>query len=145
MKTTYPKQKDIKKQYVLFDADGQTLGRLATRIAIKLRGKDKPIFEPSVDTGDYVIVINAAKVKLTGNKRNNKLRITHSMYPGGLKTVTYGELLDTRPQDVIRDAVEGMLPQNYLKKKLMRNLKVYAGDSHPHAAQKPILIKSASR
>lgn len=145
MKTTYPKAKDNPKNYVLFDADGQVLGRMCVKIANTLRGKNKPIFEPSVDTGDYVVVINAAKVRLTGKKALNKIRYTHSMYPGGLKEKTYGELLAERPEDVVRDAVEGMLPQNYLKSKLIRKLKVYAGDTHPHAAQKPTPVKSASR
>lgn len=145
MKTTYPKEKDIQKRHVIYDADGQVLGRLAVRIANSLRGKDKPLYEPSVDTGDYVIVINAAKVRLTGKKATDKKRITHTMYPGGLREISYAELLKKKPELIIRDAVEGMLPKNYLQRKFMGKLKVYAGAKHPHEAQKPILMKTASR
>jgi large subunit ribosomal protein L13 len=145
MKTTYPKVNEQVVRHVLYDAEDQVLGRLAVRIANSLRGKDKPTYEPSVDTGDYVIVINASKVKLTGNKLRDKMRITHTQYPGGLKQIAIGDMMKTRPEQVIREAVEGMLPKNYLQAKFMRKLKIYKDDKHPHESQKPILMNKASR
>src|SRR5690606_26330057 len=114
------------------------LGRLATRAAMLLRGKHKPIFAPHADTGDYVIIVNAAKVALTGNKRRDKMAYRHSGYPGGIRSTRYGELLERHPERAVRLAVKGMLPHNRLGRKLIRKLKVYAGPEHPHAAQQPV-------
>ena len=119
------------------DASGKTLGRLATQIADALRGKRKPEYTPHVDTGDFVIVVNAEKVHVTGNKRQGKLYYRHSGYPGGLRSRTLEEMLSRRPEEVIRLAVKGMLPRNRLARKQLTKLKIYAGPEHPHAAQKP--------
>ncbi len=124
-------------KYYLFDAEGQVLGRLAVRAASLIRGKHKPTYHPAVDTGDFVIIVNADKVRLTGRKLEQKSYYHHSNYPGGLKDVKYKDLLARRPEFVVRKAVEGMLPQNHLGRKLIRKLKVYKGPDHPHAAQKP--------
>jgi large subunit ribosomal protein L13 len=121
----------------LIDASGQTLGRLATQIADALRGKRKPAYTPHVDTGDFVIVVNAAKISVSGNKRQDKRYYRHSGYPGGLKSRTLEEMLARRPEEVIRRAVRGMLPRNRLARKQLTKLKIYAGPDHPHAAQKP--------
>jgi large subunit ribosomal protein L13 len=121
----------------VIDATDVVLGRLATQIATLLRGKHKPIFAPHVDAGDYVIVVNAGKVALTGNKRRDKLAYRHSGYPGGLRQIGYGVLLSTRPERAVHKAVRGMLPHNRLSRKVIRKLKVYAGPAHPHAAQQP--------
>ncbi len=121
----------------MVDADGQVLGRLATTIAARLRGKHNPAFTPHVDTGDSVVVINADKIVLTGNKLANKVYYRHSGYIGGLKEITAEKLLEKRPEDLIRFAVQGMLPKNKLGRKLFKKLKVYAGDTHAHKAQKP--------
>jgi large subunit ribosomal protein L13 len=122
---------------VLVDASGKTLGRLATQIADILRGKRKPQYTPHVDVGDFVIVINAEKIAVTGNKRADKRYYRHSGYPGGLRSRTLEEMLQRRPEEVIRRAVKGMLPRNRLARKQLTKLKVYAGPDHPHAAQKP--------
>ncbi|MFA6447935.1 MAG: 50S ribosomal protein L13 [bacterium] len=135
--TTYPKKDETPMKYYIFDAEGQVLGRLAVRAASLIRGKHKPIYHPAVDTGDYVIIVNCAKVKLTGRKLDQKMYYHHSNYPGGLKEVKYKDLIERRPDFVVRKAVEGMLPHNHLGRKLIRKLKVYAGPEHPHAAQKP--------
>ena len=119
------------------DASDQALGRLATLVANKLRGKDKPIFTPHVDTGDFVVVVNASKVKLTGNKRKQKNYYHHSGYPGGLKITSYDQLLDENPEFAITKAVKGMLPKNRLSRQIIKKLKVYAGPDHPHTAQGP--------
>ena len=140
MKTTYPKKDEVKKRCVLLDADGVVLGKLAVKAASILRGKDKPIFHPAVDTGDSVIIINAAKVHLTGKKATDKIHYTHSLYPGGLTATPYGELLEKQPERVIRNAVRRMLPKNYLSPQLLKKLKIYAGPDHPHKAQKPVKI-----
>ena len=137
MKTYTAKPGEIQREWFLVDAEGQTLGRLATRIADTLRGKGKPAYTPHVDTGDFVVVVNADKVRVTGDKRNAKLYHRHSGYPGGLRTRTLGEMLERRPEEVIRLAVRGMLPRNRLARQQLRKLKVYAGPDHPHAAQKP--------
>lgn len=138
MNTTYvAKSADIDRKWYVVDAEGQPLGRLATRIAHVLRGKHKPIFSPSLDTGDFVIVINAEKVALTGNKLQQKLYRRHSRYPGGMKTMTYEKLLERRPELAIEKAVKGMLPKNRLGRQQFRKLKVYSGSEHPHAAQQP--------
>jgi large subunit ribosomal protein L13 len=125
------------RTWLVVDATGQTLGRLATQIATTLRGKHKPEYTPHVDTGDFVIVVNAEKVWVTGNKRADKRYYRHSGYPGGIKERTLQEMLDRRPEEVIRHAVKGMLPRNRLGRKQLTKLKVYAGPDHPHVAQKP--------
>lgn len=125
------------RKWWVIDAEGKPLGRLASRIATVLRGKDKPIFTPHVDTGDFVIVVNAQKVLLTGRKREQKLYSRHSGIPGGFKQEPYGKLLDRKPELPIQKAVRGMLPKNILGRELLSKLKVYAGPDHPHAAQKP--------
>lgn len=137
MKTYSPKPSEIKHEWYLVDAENKTLGRLASEIAKVLRGKHKPIYAPHLDTGDYVIVINAEKVHVTGNKLDQKMYYRHSGYPGGLKSITLREQLKRRPTRVIRSAVKGMLPHNRLGRAIMRKLKIYAGDSHPHQAQQP--------
>jgi large subunit ribosomal protein L13 len=125
------------RDWYVVDAEGKTLGRLATRIADTLRGKRKPEYTPHVDTGDFVVVVNADKVRVTGDKRATKLYRRHSGYPGGLRSRTLGDMLDRRPEEVIRLAVRGMLPRNRLGRKQLTKLKVYAGPDHPHAAQQP--------
>src|SRR5881396_2387199 len=137
MKTWNAKPGEIERRWYLVDAEGQTLGRLATQIADALRGKRKPEYTPHCDTGDFVIVVNAAKIAVTGNKLDDKLYHRHSGYPGGLRTRTLGEMLERRPEEVIRKAVWGMLPRNRLARQQLRKLKVYAGPEHPHAAQRP--------
>ena len=138
MKTYYPKKKDnIQREWVLIDANDQNLGRLATRIATLLLGKHKPEFTPGVDLGDFVVVINAERIRVTGNKLDQKVYYRHSGYPGGLKATTLREQLRRHPERVIRSAVWGMLPHNRLGRKLLKHLKVYAGPEHPHAAQNP--------
>jgi large subunit ribosomal protein L13 len=127
------------------DADGATLGRLATQIAVILRGKHKVTFTPSLDTGDPVIVVNAAKIKVTGNKLKDKMYARHSGYPGGFRAENLERLLERRPEEVIRRAVRGMLPQNRIGEQMIRKLHVYAGAEHPHAAQKPNVLKEATR
>lgn len=138
MRTYSPKPGDIERQWRVIDAADVVLGRLATEAATLLRGKHKPIFAPHMDTGDFVIIVNADKVALTGNKRQTKFAYRHSGYPGGLKQVAYEELLRKRPEQAVRLAVKGMLPHNKLGRKVIRKLKVYAGPEHPHAAQKPV-------
>jgi large subunit ribosomal protein L13 len=125
------------RRWLLVDASGRTLGRLATQIADALRGKRKPEYTPHIDTGDFVVVVNAEKIEVTGNKRKAKLYRRHSGYPGGLRERTLEEMLDRRPEEVIRLAVKGMLPRNRLARRQLRKLKVYAGPDHPHEAQQP--------
>lgn len=137
MGTFSPKPGDITRQWHIIDAADVVLGRLASQTAQLLRGKHKPIFAPHIDTGDFVIVINAGKIVLTGNKREKKMAYRHSGYPGGLKKVSYAQLLDTKPERAIELAVKGMLPHNKLGRKMLTKLKVYAGPEHPHAAQQP--------
>ena len=137
MSTYFPKQGEIVRKWYVVDASGQTLGRLATQIADTLRGKRKPTYTPHVDTGDFVIVVNAEKIAVTGNKREDKMYYRHSGYPGGLKSRSLNEMLERRPEEVIRLAVKGMLPRNRLARKQLTKLKVYAGPEHPHAAQQP--------
>lgn len=138
MRTTYmAKPLQVERKWYIVDAEGQTLGRLASEVASILRGKLKPEFTPHVDTGDFVVVINADKIKLTGKKLTDKLYYTHSMYPGGLKSTTAGEMLNKRPDRLFELAVKGMLPKNSLGRQMFMKLKVYAGTDHPHAAQKP--------
>lgn len=135
MKTFIAKKEDIKQSWYLIDADGVVLGRLATRIAIMLRGKNKPGYTPHVDSGNFIVVINAAKIKLTGNKLKQKRYYHHTLYPGGLKSEAAGDLLKRQPEKVILHAVKGMLPKNRLADRLLTKLKVYSGAEHPHAAQ----------
>lgn len=138
MRTTYmAKPLEVERKWYIVDAEGQTLGRLASEVASILRGKLKPEFTPHVDAGDFVVVINADKVKLTGKKLSDKIYYTHSLYPGGLKSKTAGEMLATRPDRMFELAVKGMLPKNRLGRQIFTKLKVYAGSEHPHAAQKP--------
>ena len=137
MKTYVATQADRQRDWLVVDAEGQTLGRLATRIADALRGKRKPEYTPHVDTGDFVVVVNAEKVAVSGNKRAEKRYYRHSGYPGGLRSRTLAEMLDRRPEEVIRLAVRGMLPRNRLSRRQITKLKVYAGPEHPHGAQEP--------
>jgi large subunit ribosomal protein L13 len=144
MKTYTAKPREIEQAWRLVDADGQILGRLATEIADTLRGKNKPAYTPHVDTGDFVIVVNAEKVRVTGKKLDQKIYYRHSGYPGGLRERTLAEQLARRPEEVIRKAVKGMLPKNKLAAAQLRKLKVYAGPEHPHAAQNPAPLKETS-
>jgi large subunit ribosomal protein L13 len=144
MKTYTAKPREIEQAWRLVDADGQILGRLATEIADTLRGKTKPAYTPHVDTGDFVVVINAEKVRVTGKKLEQKIYYRHSGYPGGLRERTLAEQLARRPEEVIRKAVKGMLPKNKLAAAQLRKLKVYAGPEHPHAAQNPAPLKESS-
>jgi large subunit ribosomal protein L13 len=137
MKTYVATPADRERNWVLVDASGQTLGRLATQIADALRGKRKPAYTPHIDTGDFVIVVNAKQISVTGDKRSSKRYYRHSGYPGGLKSRTLAEMLERRPEEVIRLAVKGMLPRNRLARKQLTKLKIYAGPDHPHAAQQP--------
>lgn len=137
MKTYSPKKPDIDRAWYIVDAKGQILGRLATKIAVKLRGKDKPIFAPHVDCGDYVIVINAKSIAVTGNKLEDKYYYTHSGYPSGLRKKPLKKMMEEKPEEVIKKAVQGMIPRNRLRKEVMAKLKVFAGSEHPHEAQKP--------
>ncbi len=137
MKTQVPRTNDISRDWYVVDADNMVLGRLATRIATVLRGKNKPIFAPSVDTGDFVIVVNAEKIALTGNKLSDKIYYSHSGYPGGIKSIAAGKLMEKKAEELIRKAVKGMLPKNKLASQMLKKLKVYSGGSHPHKAQQP--------
>jgi large subunit ribosomal protein L13 len=142
MKTWNAKPGEIERQWHLVDAEGQTLGRLATRIADTLRGKDKPQYTPHVDTGDFVVVVNAEKIAVTGKKLDDKMYHRHSGYPGGLRSRTLREQLERRPTEVLRKAVKGMLPRNRLGRAQIKRLKIYAGPEHPHAAQSPGPLKT---
>ncbi len=137
MKTYVATPADRQRDWYVVDADGETLGRLATRVADALRGKRKPVYTPHIDTGDFVVVVNAEKIRVTGNKLEQKIYWRHSGYPGGIKSRTLAEMLDRRPEEVIRKAVKGMLPRNRLARRQLTKLKVYAGPDHPHAAQSP--------
>lgn len=141
-KYTYSaKKSDVQGKWCLVDAQGAVLGRLATVVAARLRGKHNPLFTPHVDTGDHVIVINADKIVLTGRKLDQKNYYRHSGYIGGLKTISSRKLMEKRPEDLVRFAVKGMLPKNRLGKQLIKKLKVYAGDQHPHEAQQPETLR----
>ena len=144
MKTYTAKPGEIARDWYVVDAEGQTLGRLATQIADTLRGKTKPQYTPHVDTGDFVIVVNAEKIAVTGQKLDQKRYYRHSGYPGGLRSRTLREQLDHRPAEVLRKAVKGMLPRNRLARQQITKLKIYAGPEHPHAAQapKPLEVRS---
>ncbi|HEX2183876.1 MAG TPA: 50S ribosomal protein L13, partial [Chloroflexota bacterium] len=137
MKTYSPKASELERNWWVIDAEGQVLGRLASAVASRLRGKDKPTFAPHMDGGDFVVVVNASKVRVTGRKLEQKLYYRHSGYPGGLRATPLGEMLAKRPERAIELAVRGMLPKNALGHQLLGKLKVYAGPDHPHAAQKP--------
>ena len=137
MKTWNAKPGEFDRLWYVVDAEGQTLGRLATRIADVLRGKDKPQYTPHVDTGDFVVVVNAEKIAVTGKKLDDKIYYRHSGYPGGLRARPLRDELERRPTEVIRKAVKGMLPRNRLARQQLRKLKVYAGPEHPHEAQTP--------
>jgi large subunit ribosomal protein L13 len=139
MKTYMAKPETVERQWCLIDARGQVLGRLASEIARILRGKNKAVFTPHVDTGDFVIVVNAAEIRLTGNKLSDKYYYRHSGYPGGIKGMSASEMLAKKPEEVINLAVRGMLPKNKLARRLMKKLKVYAGAEHPHASQQPVV------
>jgi len=137
VRTYSPKPGDVNREWHVIDATDVVLGRLASQVAVLLRGKHKPIFAPHVDTGDFVIVINAEKIALSGQKRDQKMDYRHSGFPGGLRATNYAELLETNPRRAIEKAVKGMLPHNKLSDVLITKLKVYAGDAHPHSAQNP--------
>ena len=141
MRTYQATAQDRERVWYVVDAENKTLGRLATQIANVLRGKRKPTYTPHVDVGDFVIVVNAEKVAVTGDKREKKLYWRHSGYPGGIRSRTLGDMLEKRPEEVIRKAVKGMLPRNRLARAQLRKLKVYAGSEHPHQAQKPEQLK----
>ena len=137
MRTYSPKPGDVERHWHVIDATDVVLGRLASQTAKLLRGKHKPIYAPHVDTGDFVVIVNADKVALTGNKREQKLAYRHSGYPGGLRSVAYSDLLEKDPRRAVEKAVKGMLPHNSLGRQMLRKLKVYAGPEHPHQAQRP--------
>lgn len=140
MKTFQGNPDNVEMKWYLVDAEGKTLGRLATQVASIIRGKNKPTFTPYADTGDFVIIVNADKIHVTGNKLNNKIYYRHSGYPGGIKQKTLKQMLETKPEEVLRLAIWGMLPHNKLGRKLMGKVKIYAGPEHPHAAQNPVLL-----
>jgi large subunit ribosomal protein L13 len=137
MKTFSAKPAEVKRDWYVIDAEGKTLGRMATEIAHRLRGKHKPEYTPHVDTGDYIIVVNAEKVHVTGQKRTDKMYHRHTGYPGGLRTMSFEKLVEHAPERIIQKAVKGMLPKNPLGRDMFRKLKVYAGPTHEHAAQQP--------
>ena len=137
MKTYSLKKEEVQRNWSVVDATDRVLGRVATKIADKIRGKDKPSFTPHTDGGDYVIVINAEKIKVTGSKYNNKIYYRHSLYPGGLKSQTFKELIEKNPERVIEEAVKGMLPKNKLGKSIIKKLKVFQGPNHDHESQQP--------
>jgi large subunit ribosomal protein L13 len=137
MKSYMARPQEVERKWYVVDAEGQTLGRLATEIARILRGKNKPQYTPHVDTGDFVVVVNAEKVVVTGKKAEQKVYRRHSGYPGGLKETSYEQMMERRPTEILRRAVKGMMPKNRLARQQLRKLKIYAGPEHPHAAQNP--------
>ena len=141
MKTFTAKNETVQRDWYVVDAAGQTLGRLATEIASRLRGKHKPEYTPHVDTGDYIVVINAEQVRVTGNKTSDKIYYSHTGFPGGIKEISFEKLIAKAPERVLEAAVKGMLPRNPLGRDMYRKLKVYAGSNHPHAAQQPQELK----
>ncbi len=145
MKTPLPKVNEIQKKWFVVDASGKVLGRLATQLATRLRGKHRPDFTPHLDTGDFIIVVNAEKVKLTGSKLDQKLYHRHSGYLGGLKSVNARTMLEKKPEDVIRLAVKRMMPKNKLARQQMKKLKIYKGSNHPHQAQMPEPLEIVTR
>ena len=141
MKTFVAKNSEIQRNWHLIDASEHVLGRLASRIAMILRGKDKPEYTPHVDTGDFVVVVNAEKINFTGNKLHDKTYYWHTGYPGGIKSRTLEKMLDEKPEVVLEKAVKGMMPRNKLSRTMLKKLKIYAGEAHPHAAQSPKILK----
>ncbi|MCL5041625.1 MAG: 50S ribosomal protein L13 [Gammaproteobacteria bacterium] len=141
MKTFSAKPETVKRDWYVLDAEGLTLGRLATEVASRLRGKHKPEYTPHVDTGDYIVIVNAEKVHVTGNKAQDKIYYSHSGFPGGIKSINFDKLIQRAPERVIESAVKGMLPKNPLGRAMYRKLKVYKGAAHPHAAQQPQELK----
>ncbi|HJV36080.1 50S ribosomal protein L13 [Geomonas sp.] len=137
MKTQVAKKEEVTRDWYLVDVDNKVLGRVATEIANVLRGKNKPTFTPSVDTGDFVIVVNAEKIALTGKKLADKTYYSHSSFPGGLKEISAGKLIEKKPEELLKKAVKGMLPKNKLARHMLKKLKIYSGSDHPHAAQQP--------
>jgi large subunit ribosomal protein L13 len=138
MKTYHQKASEIQRNWLIVDAEDQVLGRLATQLATLIRGKHKPTYTPSMDGGDFVVVVNAEKIRVTGDKANQKIYYRHTNYPGGLKKVPYKIMLQKHPERIIRIAVKGMLPRNRLSRHMLLKLKVYAGPTHPHTAQSPL-------
>ena len=138
MKTVSAKKESVSREWYVVDATDKTLGRLSTAIANRLRGKHKPEYTPHVDTGDYIVVVNAEKVRVTGNKTTDKVYHHHTGYPGGIKSITFDKLIDKAPEQVIEKAVKGMMPKNKLSRSMMSKLKIYAGNEHPHSAQQPM-------
>ncbi len=137
MKTVSMRAEDVRRSWFVVDAEDKTLGRLATEIATRLRGKHKPEYTPHVDTGDYVIVVNAEKIRVTGAKTSDKMYYRHSGYPGGIKSRSFEQMRDSHPERIIEKAVKGMMPRNPLGRAMLKKLKVYAGGEHPHSAQQP--------
>lgn len=137
MKTYSAKAETVQRDWYVVDAEGKTLGRLATEIASRLRGKHKPEFTPHVDTGDYIVVVNAEKIAVTGNKASDKIYYSHTEYPGGIKDINFKGLIEKAPERVIQSAVKGMLPRGPLGREMFRKLKIYVGSEHPHSAQQP--------
>jgi len=140
MKTFSAKKDEVQRKWYLVDAEDKILGRLASEIAVRLRGKHKPIYTPHVDTGDYIVVINADKVRMTGRKLKQKVYYRHSGYPGGLKSITAEKLQQKRPEELVRLVVKGMLPKNSLGRDMIKKMKIYAGEKHPHQAQNPEIL-----
>ena len=141
MKTYSAKAESVERDWYIVDAEGKTLGRLAVEVATRLRGKHKPEFTSHIDTGDFVVVVNCEKVKVTGNKAKDKIYHAHSGYPGGLKSISFEKLIERAPERVIQNAVKGMLPKNALGRAMFKKLKVYAGSEHPHGAQQPQAVQ----
>ena len=141
MKTQSVNKERVLHDWYLVDADGKTLGRLSTQIANRLRGKHKPEFTPHVDTGDYIVVINADKIHVTGKKETNKFYYHHTGFPGGIKSVALGKMREKSPEKILENAVKGMMPRNRLGRVMLSKLKVYAGNSHPHSAQQPVVLE----
>jgi len=141
MKTFSAKPAEVRRDWFVIDATGKTLGRMATEIARRLRGKHKPEYTPHVDTGDYIVVINAEKVAVTGNKQNDKMYHTHSGYPGGIKSMSFDKMVQHAPERIIEIAVKGMLPKNPLGRAMFKKLKIYSGPDHNHAAQQPKVLE----
>lgn len=138
MKTFSAKPAEVNRDWYVVDAAGKTLGRLATEVAVRLRGKHKPEYTPHVDVGDYIVIVNAEKIHVTGNKRKDKVYHRHTGYIGGLKSITFDKLIATYPDRIVKSAVKGMLPKNSLGRQMIKKLKIYAGSEHPHTAQQPI-------
>jgi large subunit ribosomal protein L13 len=141
MKTQFAKKNEIERKWYVFDAHDEVLGRLASKVAVYLRGKNKPVFTPNVDTGDFVVIVNAEKIKLTGKKLDDKIYYHHTGYIGGIKAASARERLKKAPKELVRDAVWGMLPKNRLGRAMLKKLKVYKGAEHPHASQKPEILQ----